>query len=208
MNSQHKIQTREEEVMNAVTHSIGVLLILSCFPILYHKSSGLMVWAVSIFGFGMLMSYMASSIYHWVQEENVKKKVRVWDHIGIFLLIGGTYTPIVCRYTNSSTAIIFLTAMWSIIIIGSVLKLFFTGRYDGASTAIYLFLGWMVIFIYSPVRASMPFEIFMWILAGGLSYTLGVIFYKWRTLKYQHSIWHLFVLAGTIFQFIAVYKSL
>jgi len=134
--------------------------------------------------------------------------MRMWDHIGIFLLIGGTYTPIVCRYTDTRTAVIFLSVMWTLIAAGSILKIFFTGRYDRLSTFIYLFLGWMVVFIIQPIRAHMPFEIFMWILAGGLAYTLGVVFYKWRNLKYQHSIWHLFVLAGTVLQFIAVYKSL
>ena len=87
-------------------------------------------------------------------------------------------------------------------------KVFHTGKYDRLSTFIYLFLGWMVVFIINPVRENMPFEIFMWILAGGMAYTLGVIFYKWRSLKYQHSIWHLFVLVGTALQFVAVYKSL
>lgn len=195
-------------MLNTMTHALGVILILLFFPFLYIKSTGTMAWAVSVFGFGMLMAYGASSAYHWVQQEYVKKKLRVWDHISIFLLIGGTYTPIVCRYTNSNTAIIFLSAMWMLIIAGSALKLFYTGKHDKLSTAIYLFLGWMVVFIYKPIHANMPFEIFMWILAGGISYTLGIIFYKWRSLKYQHSIWHLFVLMGTILQFIAVYKSI
>jgi hemolysin III len=172
------------------------------------KGSNGMLWSLGVFGFGMLMAYLASTLYHMVEDSNVKSKMRVWDHIGIFLLIGGTYTPVVCRYTDPRTAIVFLTVMWSLIAIGSVLKVFHTGKYDRLSTFIYLFLGWMVVFIIKPVRENMPFEIFMWILAGGMAYTLGVIFYKWRSLKYQHSIWHLFVLAGTALQFVAVYKSL
>lgn len=212
MSSKHKIQSKQEELANTATHALGVILILVFFPLLLKtavdKGAFGMVWALGIFGFGMLMAYLASTLYHWVEDNTVKSKMRVWDHIGIFLLIGGTYTPVVCRYTDQRTAVIFLTVMWSLIAIGSILKVFHTGKYDRLSTFIYLFLGWMVVFIIQPVRANMPFEIFMWILAGGMAYTLGVIFYKWRSLKYQHSIWHLFVLAGTALQFVAVYKSL
>ena len=212
MSSKHKVQSRQEEVANTATHALGVILILVFFPLLLKvamdKGSNGMLWSLGVFGFGMLMAYLASTLYHLVEDSNVKSKMRIWDHIGIFLLIGGTYTPVVCRYTDSRTAVIFLTVMWSLIAIGSVLKVFHTGKYDRLSTFIYLFLGWMVVFIIKPVRENMPFEIFMWILAGGMAYTLGVIFYKWRSLKYQHSIWHLFVLAGTALQFVAVYKSL
>ncbi|CAK9254277.1 unnamed protein product [Sphagnum jensenii] len=212
MSSQHKIQNRQEEIANTATHALGVILILVFFPLLLKvaidKGATGMLWSLGVFGFGMLMAYLASTIYHWVKDSRVKNMIRVWDHIGIFLLIGGTYTPVVCRYTDHHTAVVFLTVMWSLIAIGSILKIFHTGKYDRLSTFIYLFLGWMVIFIIGPVRENMPFEIFMWILAGGLAYTLGVIFYKWRSLKYQHSIWHLFVLAGTALQFVAVYKSI
>ena len=209
--STHKIQSRKEEIANAATHAAGVVLIILFFPVLImsalHRSSIVMLTALSIFGFGMMMAYLASAIYHLAEDTRVKAKIRVWDHIGIFLLIGGTYTPIVCRYTDVPTATIFLSAMWSLISVGSILKIFFTGRYDRVSTLIYLFLGWMVIFLIQPLRATMPLDIFLWILAGGLAYTFGVVFYIWRSLTYQHSIWHLFVLAGTALQFVAIYKS-
>ena len=212
MSSSHKVQSRQEEIANTVTHALGVVLILLFFPLLVKvaldKGQSYMIWSINVFGFGMLMAYLASTLYHIVEDTHVKSRMRVWDHIGIFLLIGGTYTPVVWRYLNSDTATMFLSVMWSLIAVGSILKIFFTGRYDRLSTFIYLFLGWMVVFIIQPIRAHMPLEIFLWILAGGLAYTFGVIFYKWRSLKYQHSIWHLFVLAGTVFQFIAVYKSL
>ncbi len=206
-----RIQSRGEELVNTITHAAGVLLILVFFPLLiiepFKVSDHLMLWSVSIFGFGMLMAYMASTLYHFVQKEKAKRKLRTWDHIGIFLLIGGTYTPIVCKYTNGTTAIYFLSTMWSMIAAGSILKLFFTGKYDRLSTIIYLFLGWMAVFIIQPLKQTMPLDVFLWILGGGLMYTLGVIFYRWHSLKYHHGIWHLFVLAGTILQFIAIYKS-
>lgn len=211
MSRKHKIQSKEEETANWLTHAAGVLLIVIFFPMLIGKAmdqgSNGVVWGVIIFGFGSLMAYLASTLYHYVKNETLKRKLRVWDHIGIFMLIGGTYAPIVLQYTKMETAAYFLGVMWSIILVGSILKLFFTGKYEKVSVVLYLFLGWMLVFIYQPIQENMPMEIFWWILGGGLSYTTGVIFYRWEALKYQHSIWHLFVLAGTSFHFIAIYKS-
>lgn len=209
--AQEKIQSASEEIVNTTTHAIGVLLTLIFLPMLIsraiHSNNSQMIWSLGIFGFGTFIAYLASTMYHFVKKEDAKRKLRVLDHIGIFLLIGGTYTPIVCKYTDTSTAIYFLSVMWSLIVAGSVLKVFFTGRFNVLSTIIYLFLGWMVVFIVQPLREQMPLDIFLWILGGGVAYTTGVIFYAWHRLKYQHCIWHLFVLAGTVLQFIAIYKS-
>lgn len=210
--TKERIQSKSEEIVNTVTHAAGVLLILLFFPLLFaaamQKVNASMLWSIFIFGFGMLMAYLASTFYHFIQHEAVKYKLRIWDHIGIFLLIGGTYTPIVCKYTDTTTTVYFLSVMWLLITVGSILKIFFTGKYDKLSTLIYLFLGWMVVFIIQPLRENMPTEVFLWILAGGLFYTVGVIFYRWHSLKYHHGIWHLFVLAGTALQFVAIYKSI
>lgn len=211
MKAKGKIQSSSEEIVNTTTHAVGVLLILLFLPVLIskaiHNNNPQMIWSLAIFGFGMFMAYLASTMYHLVKKEATKRKLRVLDHIGIFLLIGGTYTPIVCKYTDTTTAIYFLSVMWSLIVAGSVLKVFFTGRFDLLSTIIYLFLGWMVVFIIQPLQQQMPMDIFLWILGGGVAYTTGVVFYRWHSLKYQHGIWHLFVLAGTVLQFIAIYKS-
>lgn len=208
---QNRIQSRSEELVNTFTHAAGVVLILTFFPILFASSfqstTIAMLWSISIFGFGMLMAYLASTLYHFVQHEKTKRNLRTWDHIGIFLLIGGTYTPIVSKYTDNITSFYFLSVMWLLITAGSILKLFFTGKYDRLSTFIYLFLGWMAIFIIQPLKQTMPMDVFLWLLGGGVMYTLGVVFYRWHSLKYHHGIWHLFVLAGTILQFIAIYKS-
>ena len=116
MSTKHKIQSRQEEVANTLTHALGVILILVFFPLLLKvamdKGSNGMLWSLSVFGFGMLMAYLASTLYHMVEDSKVKSKMRVWDHIGIFLLIGGTYTPVVCRYTDTHTAVVFLSVMW------------------------------------------------------------------------------------------------
>ncbi len=208
---EHKIQSRKEEMANALTHGIGVLLAVILVPLLISKAAfngtPLILFAVTVFSFGFLMAYLSSTAYHIVSRPKTKKILRVWDHISIFFLIGGTYTPIVLTYADYQTAIIFLSIMWLLILGGSVLKIFFTGKYDRTSTAIYILLGWMAVFIIKPLYANLPIDILGWIVAGGLAYTFGVIFYKWHKLTFQHSIWHLFVLAGTLFQYIAVYKS-
>ncbi len=205
----HKIQTTQEELFNAITHGIGFLLALVLVPLLLIKasySSSIALMATSVFSFGFLMVYLSSTLYHLACKPEAKKNLRIWDHISIFFLIGGTYTPIILKYTNHDTATVFLGIMWSLILCGSALKVFFIGQYDTVSTFIYLTLGWMVVFIVKPLYTNMPFEIFGWILAGGLAYTFGVIFYKWEKLKFQHGIWHLFVLAGTLFQYVAIYE--
>ncbi len=205
----HKIQTKQEELFNAVTHGIGFLLALVLVPLLLTKAShtnSLLLAATSVFSFGFLMVYLSSTLYHLAHKPEAKKNLRIWDHISIFFLIGGTYTPIIIKYTNQDTALVFLGIMWLLIISGSVLKVFFIGQYDNVSTFIYLALGWMVVFVAKPLYSNMPFEIFAWILAGGLAYTFGVIFYKREKLKFQHGIWHLFVLAGTLFQYVAIYE--
>lgn len=212
MSDKSKQQSPEEETVNWITHGIGVVLILIFFPFLLMETmeggtTGLIA-AVAVFGFGMLLAYSASTLYHYVKDDERKRKLRIWDHIGIFVLIGGSYAPIVCQYTSNETATWFLGVMWTLIAAGSVLKLFFIGKYEIVSVVIYLVLGWMVVFIFQPIRANMPMEIFYWILAGGLAYTVGVVFYKWRSLKYQHGIWHLFVLAGTACHFVAIYKGM
>lgn len=208
----HKIQNKEEEIANAITHGIGFLLALILVPLLLLKATNneapKILYATLIFSFGFLMAYLSSTIYHLVEKPKAKKILRIWDHISIFFLIGGTYTPIVIKYTDNKTAFLFLGIMWTLIIVGSLLKIFFTGKHDKLSTVIYIVLGWMAIFIFKPLMSNMPIEVFVWILAGGLAYTFGVIFYKWRSLTFQHSIWHLFVLAGTLLQYVAIYKCL
>ena len=204
--------TTEEETASAVSHGIGVLLALVLYPILIvramHSNTPEMIWAVAVFGVGFFMTYISSTIYHSIQHSETKKVLQICDHVSIFFLIGGTYTPIICRYTEGDTALLFLGIMWVLAITGSVLKVFFTGKYEWLSLGIYLFLGWMIVFLARPLSGTMSFEVFAWLLSGGLAYTLGIFFYNWVALKYHHTIWHIFVLSGTLLHYVAIYKSL
>lgn len=209
---QKRPQTLSEEYLNAGTHAIGVLFVLIAMPFLIINSFHTQIYFLGIgmlvFAFGMLCSYSSSTLYHFYQNPIIKTKLKIFDHISIFLLIGGTYTPIVQKYTDFYTALIFLIVMWSLILGGAILKLFFTGKYKIVSTILYVMLGWMVVFIAQPLSLTMPLVIFYWILAGGLSYTIGAVFYlNDGKIHYGHAIWHCFVLFGSITHFIAIYKS-
>ena len=207
-----RIQTINEEIANTVTHGLGILFSLIAIPVLIicarQNSTPNIVWAVSVFGFGMLMVYMSSTLYHAVRTHNTKRLLRIWDHISIFLLIAGTYTPMIVKFTNTSTAIIFLSIMWAIVVIGSVMKIFFTGKYKIVSVLLYVALGWMAVFVIRPLAANMPAQVFWWLFAGGMAYMFGVIFYLWKKLQYHHAVWHVFVLTGTVAHFFAVYNSI
>jgi hemolysin III len=205
-------QTPPEEVVNSLTHGLGIVFCIVAVPFLVidaiKNGNMAMVWGVSIFGFGMLMVYFSSTIYHAARNVNVKRSLRVWDHISIYLLIAGTYTPLVVKYASGKTAVIFLSFLWSLVAVGAFMKIFHTGKYNMVSTIIYLAMGWMAVFIFKPLTSQMPNDVLYWIIAGGLSYTVGVFFYVWSKLTYGHAVWHLFVLTGTITHFFAVYYSI
>ena len=208
----YRAQTDLEENVNAITHGLGIILCLISIPFLIVKSTHsqdfVMVYGVSIFSFGMLAVYLSSTVYHALREPKLKRLANIIDHISIFFLIGGTYTPIILHYVPRESAAIFLTVQWSMILAGVVLKLFFTGKYEWLSVTLYIMLGWMLVFVIKPLILTMPSTIFFWIIGGGVCYTFGVVFYVLENKKHAHNIWHCFVLAGTILHFIAVYKSL
>lgn len=199
-----------EETVNWMTHGLGVLLILAGFPFLllrYLEASPLaMTIGIAGFGIGLFTTYLASTVYHLAKDPRWKYRLQILDHMAIFLLIGGTYAPVVIHYTSPATATWFLSLMGSLIVGGIILKCFFTGKYERLSSAFYLALGWMLVLIYQPIYENMPLEVFVWIAAGGFFYTTGVIFFNWNALRYNHAIWHLFVLGGSICHFVAIWK--
>lgn len=206
-----RTQTSKEEIFNTATHGAGVLFCLIAIPMLIYYASQVStiatVYSSAIFGFGMLMVYSSSTLFHAVKSDAAKRTLQIWDHISIYLLIAGSYTPLVVKFIANDTAIIFLSVMWGIVLLGSILKIFFTGRFHLASTILYLALGWMAVFIIKPMINNIPLEVFLWLLSGGLLYTFGVYFYVKEHKPYHHAIWHCFVLAGTIAHYVAVYIS-
>jgi hemolysin III len=201
----------KKEIANSITHGIGILFFLVASPMLMYKAyQTSMVYFISciVFSVGLIMVYGSSTVYHAIQKEKIKKKLRVLDHISIYMLIGGSYTPFIAKYLTNPKAGTFLMILWSIIALGVLLKFFFTGKYDFISTLSYLALGWMAVFIMRPMTQHMPDNVMWLLIAGGLSYSLGVIFYAWKKFTYHHAVWHCFVLGGSVTHYYGVWYSL
>lgn len=206
-----KALSRGHEIANTLTHLAGIIVFISFLPSLFLKmledDNITYLWTILVFSFGLLMVYGSSTLYHYVEREHLKKTLRIWDHASIYLLIGGTYTPLIAKFLNYDQAFWFLVIMWSIIAIGVILKIFFTGKFELFSVISYLFLGWMAVFVFKDFIHSAPTDVQYYIVLGGVSYTVGVIFYVWNRIPYNHAIWHLFVLAGSAFHFTAIHQS-
>lgn len=204
-------QSLKEERLNAFTHGIGILFCLIATPIIlvgvYDENKLSYFYSVLAFGVGMLLVYTFSTLYHAVKKEKAKDVLQIADHISIYFLIAGTYTPLMVRYLESETAFIFLTIMWSIVAVGVVFKIFFTKRFKYLSVILYLLLGYMIVFVLKPLLQNIPLTVLWWIIAGGFSYTTGVYFYMKDHKIYYHAVWHLFVLFGTLAHFVSVWIS-
>lgn len=194
-----------DELANALTHGIGAVFFIVSVPILvsYAMQHSTMEYActAAIFGFTLIAAYLSSTLYHSIHHTETKRVMRILDHSSIFLLIGGSYTPIVYHYMPASFSIPFLAAMWAVVGVGCIFKIFYTGRFRLASTMIYVVLGFMVLFILKPLSVAMNTTAVALMVAGGLSYAVGVPFYILRRLKYNHAIWHVFVFGGSILHY-------
>ena len=198
---------QNEEFWNTITHFAGFILCLVGIPLLFYFNqnlTSLSLVACALFSLGLLMVYGSSSAYHFVTDQRLKKKLRILDHISIYYLILGSYAPmcLIALY-DSSGLTIFLTVL-SLAVVGTIKKIFFTGKYGFISLFLYLLMGWMIIFYFRSFINLMDFQALVLIAIGGLFYTSGVVFYARDKKKYFHAIWHLFVLGGSLFHYLAV----
>lgn len=205
-------QSLGEEIANAITHGTGVGLSIAALVILVvfaAKQSD--VWKVvsfSIYGATMIALYLASTLYHSFPQPNVKRFFRILDHSSIFLLIAGTYTPVTIGTMRGGWGWTLFGIIWGLTIVGINLKIFAMSKLKILSVVIYVLMGWMVVIAIKPLLNSAPHSFLMWMLIGGLAYTLGVLFYVARKIPYHHSIWHLFVLGGSICHFFGMLQLL
>ncbi|OOG75367.1 hemolysin III family protein [Algoriphagus sp. A40] len=207
-----RLQTPKEELANAISHGIGLVLGLIGIPFLIQKAAetdqlSALIGGIA-FSFGIVMVYTFSTLYHASKNPRWKGKLQIWDHISIYFLIAGSYTPMVLAVLKQDKAILFLLILWASVLIGSLFKLFFTGRFKVLSVVIYLTMGWLAVFFFQDILEKISFETLAWIGAGGLAYTVGVYFYIKSDKPYYHTIWHVFVLVGTFAHFVAVYQLL
>ena len=204
-----KKQSMGEEIANAVSHGAGAIFgIVALILMLIKSSSTLEIISSIVFGFGIIMLYTMSTLYHAFKKDSMVKKVfKRLDHSSVYLLIGATYSPIYILVLAKPLGWILLIASWAVIIAGIVLKATIINRFTYVHLAMYLILGWSGIFFFGSVYVfSAP--AFYLILGGGIAYTVGVIFYALRLFKYSHFVWHLFVIIGTVLHFIAIYFHL
>ncbi len=196
------------EIANSITHGIGIIFGIAALPVLSaiaaHKDHTVAVVGAAIYGFSFILLFTFSTLYHAFQNPKVKAVLHVFDHISIYFLIAGTYTPFLLNYMLNTTGIVMLSVLWGLTLIGISFKIFFTGRFNYISTVIYLGMGWILLFSGRQFFAAIPGPVLTMIIIGGLLYSIGVIFYLWEKLHYHHVIWHLFVLAAAICHYVAV----
>lgn len=208
----NRIQSHKEELANGISHILGVLFCLVGMPVLIAKTREqhnlITESSVILFGVGMILVYSFSSLYHLAQKEKRKQLFKIADHISIYYLIAGTYSPLMVIFLSKETALVFLGIMWFAVLLGTFFKIFYVDRFKFISVALYLLMGWMIVFVIKPLWGVIPLPVFWWILAGGLSYTVGVYFYIKSYKSYFHTVWHFFVLLGTVSHYVAILKSL
>lgn len=200
--------SRKEEVANAITHGIGALLSVAALVILIVfaslKGTGWHLASYIVYGITMLLLYANSTLVHSLKEGKVKDLFEFFDHSSIYLFIAGTYTPFLLVATRSSLSWTLFGIIWGIAIAGVVFKAFFVKRFLFMSTLFYLGMGWLIVLIWPQLVASISAGGINLLVAGGVAYTLGTIFYVWRGFPFHHAIWHLFVLAGSVLHFFAI----
>jgi hemolysin III len=196
------------EMANALSHGVGLLFTLMAAPVAIgfaiknHPVS--IVFAVAFYCFTMLLMFTFSTLYHAFQNPEAKPLLRIFDHISIFFLIGGSYTPFVVQFTSASTATWFLWLQWILIGLGILKKIYFTGQYRLLSSLVYIGIGSMVFLLGGAFWESLPAKVIILLALGGAFYLIGVIFYQNQKIPYNHFIWHVFVLVACIAHYAAV----
>lgn len=201
--------TPKEEMYHVITHAIGLLLSIIglVFIVIQAVENGNVIHVVScsIYGASLVVLYLNSVIYHGTKKEKPKKIFKIFDHVSIYFLIAGSYTPFLMNVLEKDLGQKVFVVIWGLALIGAILKLFFTGRFKLLSVGLYLFMGWLVVIISKQMMASIPTNGILLILAGGLFYSFGVIFYVIKRIPYNHAIWHFFVMGGSICHYFAIF---
>jgi len=198
-------QSLGEEIANSVTHGIGTALSIAALVLLVVFASkygdAWRIVSFSIYGTTLILLYLASTLYHSFTGKRIKRFFRLLDHSSIYLLIAGTYTPVALISLRGPWGWTLFGIVWAMAIGGIVAKVFLVGRLRIVSVLYYAAMGWLVVIALKPVLEAVPVGLFVWLLAGGLCYSLGIVFFAWKRLPYHHAIWHLFVLGGSISHF-------
>ena len=194
-------QSNKEEFWNSLTHFTGIVLTLIGVPFLITQNSDLTkleLFSLLFFQFGLLFMYTSSTLYHYVQNIRIKKILRVVDHISIYYLIAGSYAPVCLITLRGHSGIEIFLIIISLMLLGTLFKIFFTGKFEKFSLYLYLLMGWLIVIKIDKLINLINFHGLLLVISSGLLYTIGTYFYSSKTIKYSHSIWHLFVLGGSV----------
>ncbi|MGN1385433.1 MAG: hemolysin III family protein [Bacillus sp. (in: firmicutes)] len=202
------VYTKKEEIVNAITHGIGVLLSITALVFLVinavQNGSAWHVVTFTIYGVTMILLYLSSTLVHSFPEGKLKDLFEIFDHSAIYLFIAGTYTPFTLIVINGALGWTLLGIVWGIAIAGIVFKSFFVKKFMFISTVLYVAMGWLIVIGWQPLTYTLPTAGIVLLVAGGLLYTVGAVFYVWRGFTFHHAVWHLFVLAGSVTHFFSV----
>lgn len=198
-----------EEFINITSHAVGLVLgvVALAFLFVHAKMHG-DIWHIvsfSVFGASLIVLYAASTIYHSTKKPDLRGRMRIVDHASIYILIAGTYTPFTLVTLNGTVGWIMFGVTWGLALTGVILKIFFTGKYSLTSTLMYVFMGWVIVFAIKPLIENLSSEGLFWLVAGGIAYTVGALLYSVKKIKFNHAIFHVFVLMGSGCHFVSVY---
>lgn len=198
-----------EEKINIISHSIGLIFSIVALALLVTRAiQHGNVWHIvsfSLFGTSLIILYGASTCYHMAKKPELKSRLNIVDHASIYVLIAGTYTPFTLVTLRGTTGWVIFGISWGLALTGIILKLFFTGKYDKISTIMYVVMGWVIVFAIKPLIQNLPFNGLLWLFTGGISYTIGALIYSIKKIKFNHAVFHMFVLFGSFCHFMAVY---
>ena len=198
-----------EEKINVSTHAFGLLLSIIALVFLLMRASMYgntrSIVSFAVFGLSLVFLYAVSTLYHSAKKPESRIRLRIYDHASIYVLIAGTYTPFTLITLNGTTGWVIFGISWGLAISGIILKMFFTGKYHLLSTLMYIFMGWVIVFAINPLIENLSSQGLLWLLAGGVAYTVGAALYSVRTIKFNHAIFHIFVLIGSFSHFMSVY---
>ncbi len=210
LHDMHKSHFREE-FASALTHGLGATAALAGGAVLITLAAlfgdGWQLGASIVFGVALLLLYLASTLYHSIHHPVIKGRLKVFDHCAIYVLIAGTYTPFTLIGLRGPVGWWLFGTIWALALAGVVFKLFYTGRFKKLSTMIYVAMGWLILVAAKPLFAALDAWTLGWLIAGGVFYTLGTVFYHRPSMRYSHAVWHLFVIAGSVCHYIAVFAQ-
>ncbi len=200
----------KEERINVISHLIGLILSVFAFILLLIKACRVnqtnYIAGFSIFGLSLILLYLASTLYHSAKHKETRRKLNIFDHSSIYVLIAGSYTPYTLITLKGKTGWILFSVVWGIALTGVIYKIFFFGRHrDYISTVLYVLMGWLIVFVIKPLYNNLSTPGMIWLILGGVFYTIGALFYMRDKLNYNHAIFHIFVLLGSFCHFVSIY---